>query len=114
MSVKKIDLFIFILKKNEKWEKFDVMLINAKVLIGGLIEGFGFEVLENDFNKSKYLYKRYEYLMTKWNQKNVSKLREIVTTYNLRNFSPIFLKSKDWKWTFLAKMSVIGTISGNR
>ena len=57
------------------------MLINAKVLIGGLIliEGFGFEVLENDFNKSKYLYKRYEYLMTKWNQKNVSKLREIVT-----------------------------------
>ena len=46
MSVKKIDLFIFILKKNEKWEKFDVMLINAKVLIGGLIliEGFGFEV----------------------------------------------------------------------
>ena len=78
MSVKKIDLFIFILKKNEKWEKFDVMLINAKVLIGGLIEGFGFEVLENDFNKSKYLYKRYEYLMTKWNQKNVSNSEKLL------------------------------------
>ena len=104
MSVKKIDVFIFILKKNEKWEKFDVMLINAKVLIGGLIliEGFGFEVLENDFNKSKYLYKRYEYLMTKWNQKNVSKLREIVTII-CGTFHPFSSSQKTENGLFLLK-----------